>query len=260
MKGLEALFEPTEEKLQPSSMLLYGYPKVGKTIIAAGLPGDTLILDFERGTDYIKSVNGKPFRHRKVVKDYKDVINVIRYLADNQIKLNFLVIDSLTEAMETVINQLAVKEANKSRNTPLPLDFDVTHLPYGAGQKYKKKVFNKLHDNFRQVADTVVYLGHVAEKYISEVDVGAPATGVDIEGRLANLVLAKTDVNGLIRRASDTTNVLDFDQTAAVAGTRFSRLKHEYVISEMEDDTKFVVNWHEVFPHLSKNPTIVEIY
>ena len=99
-------------KVTGLSVLLFACPKTGKTTAIASLPGKTLIIDCDKGTDTI----------RNIVRDDIDIIQfdnetnlltILDFLETQSHDYKNIVIDSLSEAENIILSELGKKGKNQ---------------------------------------------------------------------------------------------------------------------------------------------------
>ena len=77
---------------------------------------------------------------------------------------------------------------------------------------------------------------------------------LDLQGKLAMIVSSKSDAIGYMYRTKDNKNILSFKtKDEVVCGSRANHLKNaEIVISELDEDGKFITHWDEIYTQLNK--------
>lgn len=99
-------------KVTGLSILLFASPKQGKTTSMAYLPGKTLLIDCDKGTNVL----------RDMVNDNLDIVQldeettlftILDFLETQKHEYNNVVIDSLSEVQETILSELGKKGKNQ---------------------------------------------------------------------------------------------------------------------------------------------------
>lgn len=220
--------------IDPRVLLLYSFPKIGKTPCLAQLP-KCLILDLEGGTDAIKAVkvtiiglthkraiDGGPeteeqLKARHATKRYylSEVIaqlrsfNPYRYLAvDTVSKLQlWCEEDALYMYMKTTIgkyyNRYTDEDYQLSGGACMPGALKprnqwqgVLELPKGAGYYYLQLSVRKWLGYLKELTPTLIISGHV------KLNTLVNKLGKEVEGKDLDLMgKIKTDVTGLISDA-----------------------------------------------------------
>lgn len=228
-------------------MIIFSYPKVGKTSLTNQLPGNYICLDFDKGARYY---DGNFIE----IDSPKTLMEVQKELKALDKPLDFLVVDTLTSLYEDFCNTLAIAQYNKENSKKLEYNEDITKLAYGLGQKYMRKAFQDVLNMFKKYCNTLICYGHVADKAMDGSDSSElSAKELAIDGKLKHIVTLKTDALGLLYRADEVTNVLSFETTAnTIGGTRVPHLANKsFEISKRDEKTgEVVVNWEQIFPHM----------
>lgn len=260
MKKLSDFFTKPETPERPRSMLIYGYPKVGKTAVMAGLPGNKIIMEFDGGGYDYFDFDMKNVGYVQIGKDVDKYLGFLKALEQLKSKPDFLIIDSITHFGDNVLNTLAVREFNKMEGKKFPEDMDLSALPYGKGPLFKKKVLKKQMDILTNFAKTVIFIGHIAEGKTTDFRGIGSVLEVDLEGKLKQTLTTKAEVVGIIHRSDDTTNILAFPSESIISGSRWGGFQDkEYIISKKIDENTIEVYWNEIFPELSDKPSIIKI-
>lgn len=227
-------------------LVIFSYPKVGKTKLLTKLPGSYLILDFEGGTDFFdcSAIN-------------IDSLETFHKLREEFIQKNpfydFIALDTITMLYAKIANAIAVQMYNLEEKKSKPLDWDITTLQYGLGYTYKRNAMQKVLDFFRQYCHCLILCGHVADKAMGDANEKSSVKDIDLEGKLKNIVALKTDALGLLYRSSPTTNHLSFTATTGqIGGTRIPHLSNEDILISTETKKEngeivFETFWDKVF-------------
>lgn len=206
------------------------------------LPGKYLILDFEGGTDYYdcNAVN---------VPNLETFMQLQKEFQETSPKFDYIVLDTLTSLYDNVVNTLAVMSYNKEEGKNKPLNFDITTLSYGIGFTYKRSVTQKIINFFKNYCETLIILGHVADKSMGDTQAQLNVKDLAIEGKLKDILALKTDAIALLYRTEGNKNILSFSPaTGFIGGTRIPHLSNkEIVISEIDDKGNFITHWDKVF-------------
>lgn len=224
------------------NMIIFSYPKVGKTSLMSSLPGTYLLLDFESGSDF--------FNMNAIKIDSVETLTTLRQeFIEKNPHFNFIVLDTITSLNNNIVNAVAVAMYNKEEKKNKSLDFDITLLNYGIGYTYKRNAIQSIMTFFQAYCDCLISLGHVADKALGGSDEAASVKDLDVEGKLKNILALKTDALGLLYRSAPDTNTLSFKVSAdKIAGTRINHLTDkEIVISKRNEDGTITTYWDEVF-------------
>lgn len=224
-------------------MIIFSYPKTGKTSSFTQLPGKYLIIDFENGTDF--------FDCNKVSVTNLEVFNQLREeLAASGERWDFIVLDTLTTMYANVINSIAVQIYNVDNKKSKPLDWEIDKLDYGKGYFYKREAMRKVLEFFKSFCNCLILSGHVKESSMDGDNGAIVVKDLDVDGKLKSILALKTDAIGLLSRdpLDNNKNILSFTSSAGgVGGTRIPHLTNkEFVLSEMVDG-KLITHWDKIF-------------
>lgn len=225
------------------NMIILSYPKVGKTSLMTKLPGNYLILDFDKGgCDYYE---GNSIR----IDDLNTLGQLKQEFMEKQPKFDFIVFDTITELYSNIINSIAVANYNKEEKKNKPLDWDITLLAYGIGYAYKRNALQQVVSFFQQYCKCLILIGHVADKALSGNGETTSVQDLDIEGKLKNILALKTDAIGILNRTLPNQNTLSFKTNVSqIAGTRIRHLANQdIVISELNENGELIAYWDKVF-------------
>ena len=226
-------------------LIMFSYPKVGKTELLTKLPGKYVILDFEGGTDF--------YDCHKVSVPNLEVFNQLRKeLIETKPQYDYIVLDTLTSMYANIINQIAVNIYNTDQKKNKPLTWDIDKLDYGKGHIYKREAVQKVLEFFKDYCKCLILSGHVKDSSLGSEDGSAiNVKDIDIEGKLKNILALKTDAMGLLYRSKENPNqnILSFTtNTGQVGGTRIQHLANkEIMISEKKEDGTLETHWDKIF-------------
>lgn len=236
-----------KEKISQNAreMIIFSYPKIGKTELMTHLPGEYLILDFDDGMSYYSGNYVK-------ITDIKTFDELCKEFVKEKPKFNYIVIDTITMFNENIVNTLAVREYNKdpqNAKDQKPANYDITRLAYGAGHVYKRTVLQRAINFFKGYCDCIIILGHVADKKLGGNDVDATVKDIALEGKIKDILALKTDAMGLLYRSSENENILSFNPSIGlIGGTRIPHLSNkEFVISKKLEDGTLETHWEQIF-------------
>lgn len=227
--------------VNPREMIIFSFPKVGKTSLFAQLPGTSLTLDFEGGTDYfdMEAIN---------VNDLETFGKLTKEFTEKKPHYNFIALDTLTSLYSNIVNALAVDAYNKEENANKPLDYDITLMAYGIGYSYKRAALQKVVKFFKKYCDCLILSGHVADKSISVKGESLTVKDLDIEGKLKNILALKTDAIGLLNRTDENTNTLSFvSSQGSINGSRIEHLSGKDIVISEKKDGVLTTHWDQVF-------------
>lgn len=223
-------------------MIIFSYPKVGKTELMTKLPGSYIILDFEKGTDYY-DCNAIDTSDLDTFSQLRDEFKKDKPFFD------FIVLDTLTSLYNDIVNSIAVQSYNIDEKKNKPLDWDITLLPYGLGYTYKRNTLQKIMKFFKQYCNCLILTGHVADRSLGGSGEESNVKDLDIEGKLKNILALKTDAIALLSRSAENENTLNFtSSTGLIGGTRIPHLSgQQIIISRKLDDGNLETYWDKIF-------------
>jgi hypothetical protein len=225
-------------------MIIFSYPKVGKTEAFAQLPGNYVIIDFEGGTAF--------YDCNKIEVNSLEIFNQLRdELVETNAYYNFIVLDTLTSMYANIINSIAVNLYNLDEKKNKPLDWDIDKLGFGKGHIYKRDALSKVKSFFRDYCDCLILAAHVKDSSLDGDNGNINIKDIDVEGKLKSILALKTDAMGLLYRNPENPaqNLISFSSTAGqVGGTRIQHLSNKTIpFSEKLEDGTLVTHWDQIF-------------
>ena len=196
--------------INPSTLLLYGAPKVGKTTMLSQLD-DCLIIDTEKGSRmievYIQEVNSRDelIETLIAIKDSKDV------------KYKYIAIDTIDKVAEWAERRVCEEEGVTS----------IADLAFGKGYGLVREKVSQTVSHFKEVAEHLIIIGH--RKVAYAVTEGNPIVipeSLDLTGKLKNVIMAGCDAIGYVYRNDKEELMVSFKANDAIeAGSRCPHLK-----------------------------------
>lgn len=253
-------------KVDPTSMVIYSHPKVGKTT-AVSMLDDCLTLDLQRGSkfvdilkfdvlDYTVQVNRELEEKGKgPIPPIAVLTKFLKQLEDyykehGEYKYRYIAVDTLSD-LEELSMPLA---AQLYRNTPMGknwLGTDVTTLPRGAGYMYLREAVRQLIDRVESVCECAILLGHVRDKLIEVQGEEIEERGLKLTGLLSTIVCSNVDTVGyMYRRDNDT--VINFRASAnSMSESRSPHLSDKIIaVLESDEDGNLTSHWDRIFKEL----------
>ena len=192
----------------PSILLLYGAPKVGKTTTLSQLD-NCLILDTEQGArmvgGHILDINGR-----------EDLLDMYRNAEAGHTFKYFALdtIDKLIEWTETQVKQEFQVDA-------------IADLAYGKGFGIvRERVINNV-KKLQKLCDHIIIVGHRKTAAAVDNSNAVDPESLDISGKLKNMLMAMSDAVGYVyRNEEDDKLMVSFKSGKALeAGSRCPHLK-----------------------------------
>ncbi len=204
----------------PKNMIIYGPPKIGKTTALSQLE-NCLIIDLEDGSDMVDALKIK-------VNNLAELAHVGKAIISEGKPYKYIAIDTVTQ-LEVWCEQDA---KSMYRATPMGKNFDkdnkglsVLTLPNGAGYNYLRQSFQKWFRNLNKLADHVIFVGHLKDKYLTKNGKEVKANDLSLTGKLREIACANSDAIGYVYRGEGQTRI-SFDSTNDdTAGSRCEHLR-----------------------------------
>jgi hypothetical protein len=197
--------------VNPSILLLYGAPKVGKTTMLSSLD-DCLIIDTENGSrmvgGYIHNVNSK----EELLELYKEAS------AGHEYKYFALdTIDKIVEWTEQSVMQEHQVDA-------------IADMPFGKGFGIvRTKVLNNI-KKLQTLCPNVIIIGHRKTAAAIDNSQAIEPESLDISGKLKNMIMAMCDAVGYVHRDEEDNLMISFKSKDSLeAGSRCPHLKGKIV-------------------------------
>ena len=236
---------PTKKVLatraNPKRLVIYSKPKAGKTS-ALALLDDCLLLDFEKGSDYVDAMKLK-------IDSLQGLKEVGAEIVKAGKPYKYIAVDTVTALEELCLGYAK----SLYMNTPMGKTFagdNVLKLPNGAGYLYLREAFFKILDYIESLVPddgSIILLGHLKDKNIEVAGKEVSAVDLDLTGKIKALVCAKADAIGLLSRKGNQV-ILNFKTSAEITcGARPEHLKNQEIILTESIDGNLVASWDKVF-------------
>lgn len=205
--------------INPRVLVLYGPPKVGKSTVLAQLE-NCLILDFEEGTDFLEALRIK-------ITSLKQLAEVTAAIREAGRPYKYLAMDTVTE-IESWCEELATATYKASVIGKTFEGKSVLELPKGGGYLYLRQAFAEVTQMVASVAQNVILVGHLREKFLEKDSQEASAKDLDLTGKIRNIVCSRADAVGYLfrRKGQNTPLEVSFQTVDEVnCGSRCEHLK-----------------------------------
>lgn len=236
---------PTKKVLatraNPKRLVIYSKPKAGKTS-ALALLDNCLLLDFEKGSDYVDAMKLK-------IDSLQGLKEVGAEIVKAGKPYKYIAVDTVTALEELCLGYAK----SLYMDTPMGKTFtgdNVLKLPNGAGYLYLREAFFKILDYIETLVPedgSVILLGHLKDKNIDIAGKEVAAVDLDLTGKIKSLVCAKADAIGLLSRKGNQV-ILNFKTSDEITcGARPDHLKNQEIILTESIDGNLIASWDKVF-------------
>ena len=192
----------------PSTLLMYGPPKIGKTTMVSSLD-KCLIIDTESGANMVEG-------HILNANNRKELIDILKQAREGH-EFKYIAIDTIDKVVQWA--EAAVCEENSVQA--------LADLPFGKGWGLARdKVMNTIHA-FKDVCDHLIIVGHrKTAKAVVEGQATVEPESLDITGRLKNMIMSDSDAIGYVFRDENEKLMISFKSDDALeAGSRSPHLR-----------------------------------
>lgn len=249
--------KPTKSKLvNPSPLLVFGKPKIGKTTAIAALE-NCLVINLE---DKIQTTDGM-ITFAKDLPTLKQILVAIKE-AGNPYK--YLAIDTLTK-----LEEFCIPEAEKLyMKTPMGKDSwikkddngkllptcgkakygSIIFLPNGSGYQYVRAAFQKITTMVEQCADNIIYIAHVKDTNILKDGAEFTSSDINLLGKNKQSISAAAQAIAFMTRIGKKNYLCFQPGDDVLSGCKIKRLDgKEILISEYDEDDNLITHWDEVY-------------
>lgn len=250
------------EKLVPSSMVIFGLPKCGKTTALSQLP-NCLIIDAERGSGYVDALKLQPEEDIKPVALFKWIKEIAASIKAAGRPYDFVAVDTvsyLDEISEWVgtfnyMNSPQGKKFNrwKDDNAPTPdligkmipfgdSNYESVHtLGEGYGYRYSRAVMTDLFDSLKNLGKiSTIFVCHVKDKYVVNKQSNTEVRTIDLSltGKVRDIYARDVDAIGYIWNLDGEVNISFKGNENKIGGMRGNSHLQSY---------EGPLNWKELF-------------
>tara|TARA_Y100001973_G_scaffold9352_1_gene12771 strand:+ start:597 stop:1262 length:666 start_codon:yes stop_codon:yes gene_type:complete len=203
----------------PSVLLLYGAPKVGKTTMLSQLD-DCLIIDTERGSrmieGYISEVNTRD-----------ELIETLLELKESKdVKYKYVALDTIDKIAEWAEKRVCEEEGVRA----------IGDLAFGKGYGMVRDKVTQTIEAFKEVTEHLIIIGHRKVAYaVTDGSTIVVPESIDLTGKLKNVIMSGADAIGYVYRDEDELMVSFKANDAIEAGSRCPHLKGQEVKFEWKN-------------------------
>ena len=212
------------EDVDPAVLLLYGAPKVGKTEILKSLPG-TLIIDTEKGAKRIEALKVE-------INDRTDLKDTINALKTSKKKYDFIALDTIDNIVMWIEDHVCEIRGVQQ----------VGDIEYGGGYNLVRTMTLAVIKEFKKLTDHLIIIGHLKKSFIGAEQSEVAVQGLDLTGKLKNIIMADADSVGLIYREGNDLMVSFITDEHLESGSRDEHLAGK----------EFKFDWKKIYPNKLK--------
>lgn len=240
--------EPHEPEVNPSSMILFGKEKCGKTTALTSLP-NCLIIDTEKGTKKARALAMQVPDDKGPVGKMQWLKKLAQKLIDDGRKYDYVAIDTLSEINQWAewsgtyryMNSAQGKKFNRVKDKhglPVPGgdfldpesdDYESVHnLGEGYGYRWSRDEVIKVFELFQNTAKKcVIFVCHIEDKFVGQKDAtdGVAPKQLALTGALRNILPRKVDAIGYVYNDKGTIKVNFTGTEERIGGTRAKHLQ-----------------------------------
>lgn len=249
--------KPTKSLLKnPSPLLIFGKPKIGKTTAVAGLE-NCLVINLE---DKVQTTDGMVL-YAKDLNSLKQILTKIK-AAKNPYK--YIAIDTLTKLEEFCI-PVAEKLYMK---TPMGSTWElrdpdtgnlikscgkykygsIIFLPNGSGYQYIRQAFQMITNLVEECAENIIYIAHVKDTNILKDGVEFTSNDVNLTGKNKQSISAAAQAIAYMTRIENKNYLLFQPGDDILSGCKIKRLDgKEILISEYDDKDNLITHWDQIY-------------
>lgn len=260
---------PTErqkaENYNPRLLVLFGFPKSGKSSAVASLDNN-LIIDLEDGYRSLSVMKVK-------AKDIYDIF-AIKLALEKKIKesgkkpYKFITIDNATRLEEFCL----IYAAALYRKTPMGQNWgylrdknnnpvkgadgkpaidpkaDVRLLPNGSGYLYLRNALKEVIHMFQPLCETLILVCHVKDKQIQLNGEESSKLVVDLAGKLGDIICGEADAVGYIYREGRKTFISFEGGAGDIREARPLHLRgKQFVVGESDENNILKMDMSKIF-------------
>jgi AAA domain len=205
---------PSEiEKVNPSTLILFGLQKCGKTTEIAKLP-NLLEIDTEEGTGFVKVMKISPPKEYGPVSKMNWLKDAAKKIIEAGRPYDYVAIDTFTQVdewaewsatkkyMDSITGQKFNRDKNGQQMRPTDPDYDSVHnLPNGFGYRFSRQEMIDIYELTKDLGRIcTIYVCHVADKsVVSKISNQEIVTrDISLTGKVKDIIGRRVDAIGYI--------------------------------------------------------------
>ena len=203
----------------PSVLLLYGAPKVGKTTMLSQLD-DCLIIDTERGSRMIEGYISEVSSRDELIE------TLIELKESKDVKYKYIALDTIDKVAEWAEKRVCEEEGVSA----------IGDLAFGKGYGMVREKVTQTIEAFKEVTEHLNIIGHRKVAYaVTDGSTIVVPESIDLTGKLKNVIMSGADAIGYVYRDEDELMVSFKANDAIEAGSRCPHLKGQEVKFEWKN-------------------------
>ena len=248
---------PTKSKLiNPSPLLVFGKPKIGKTTSIAALD-NCLVINLE---DKVQTTDGMVV----FAKDLQTLKMILTKIKKEGKPYKYIAIDTLTKLEEfciPVAEQLYKKtpmgstwevkdpDTGKLLKTCGKYKYgSIVFLPNGSGYQYIRQAFQLITNLVEECAERIIYIAHVKDTNILKDGIEFTSSDINLTGKNKQSISAAAQAIAYMTRIGNKNYLLFQPGDDVLSGCKIKRLDgKEIMISEYDDDDNLITHWDQVY-------------
>lgn len=250
--------KPTKSMLKnPSPLLVFGKPKIGKTTAIAALENN-LVINFE---DKVQTTDGMVM----YAKDIVALRQILQKITDAGKPYKYLTIDTLTKLEEFcipeaeklymktpmgsswIVRDPETKEINKTKSLKSKYG-NILFLPNGSGYQYVRQAFQQLTNLIEQCAENIIYIAHVKEVNILKDGLEFTSNDINLIGKNKQSISAAAQAIAYMTRVGKKNYLYFQPGDDILTGCKIKRLDgQEICISEYDENNNLITHWDQIY-------------
>lgn len=231
--------------VNPRVLIIFAHPKTGKTRALAQLE-DSLLIDVDGSSSFYEC------NATEKIDSYKKFVALVKELKSLDKPFKFLVFDTITKAMPTIVRERAIAQLNKDLaregETPVSPNFMIEGMAYGKGQLYLREAAKDIIATLSKYCQYLIVVGHTNDKSITKSGETLSVLELDLVGKLKNILAADVDGIGLLYRSAVDENSISFVHSDGVlGGTRSPHLDGQTIVISKKEGNTLETFWDKIY-------------
>lgn len=249
---------PSKSKLiNPSPLLVFGKPKIGKTTAIAALENN-LVINLE---DKVQTADGMVM----FAKDLNVLRQILTKIKDAGKPYKYITIDTLTKLEEFcipeaeklymktpmgstwIVRDPETKEINKKKSLKFKYG-SILFLPNGSGYQYVRQAFQQLTTLIESCAENIIYIAHVKEVNILKDGLEFTSSDINLIGKNKQSISAAAQAIAYMTRVGGKNYLYFQPGDDILTGCKIKRLDgQEICISEYDAEGNLITHWDQIY-------------